>query len=57
MRFGILEFGISSLWFWVWDFGVYDFGFGVLCLGFALRRFGLKMLISGFRVWSFRFGV
>ena len=31
--------GICSLVFWVWNVGVLDFDFGILGMGFGVRKF------------------
>ena len=57
LGFRILEFGISSFWFCVWDleFDVWfwDFKFRVCVLEFLCCRIGLGFLNLGFELWSF----
>ena len=56
MRFGILEFGISSLIFHVWylEFGVWGLDFDFRVWPSEFRSFGLRVRCFGFvfGVWS-----
>ena len=57
--FGILEFSILILRFWVWDFEcrVWDFEFRSLIIWVLVFEFGIWCLVFGFGVRSFAFTI